>query len=252
MVDVTNLLKTFGKTLNDNAPALLTVFAVGGVVTTTVLAVKATPQVLREIDDFHYNHPDTELTKLEVCKVAWRPYAPAVAMGGATIAAIIASNRVSSKRAGALAAAYSLTERAYHEYKEGVVDEVGTKTEEKIRARVAEKRLEREPIGDKEVIIAENEQLFYDMYSGRSFKSTVETVRSAMNDINALINNASYASLNDFYRKIGLAATTAGEEVGFDGDHMLDISFATILTAGVPCISIDYTVPPVANYHKIW
>jgi hypothetical protein len=244
------------RNVGNNAPTVLSLLAVGGVVTTVILAVRATPEanqaVLNEKDRRVEDEFAPPVNKMDVVKIVWRPYLPAAVSGLLTCGAIVAANRISTKRAAALAAGLTITEKLYSEYKDQVIEAVGKPAEEKIRAKVAERMYERDGLGNKEVIIAENEQLFYDSFSGRTFKSTVETVRRAMNDINAMINNASYASMNDFYRKIGLAATTSGEELGWNGDNMLDVVFSSIVTQGVACMSIDYTFAPVRNYHKIW
>lgn len=258
MTDIQTLLKGAIRFADRNSPTILTGFAVGGVFTTAVLAAKAAPKVVAEIGTIEQQRYDdgiepVYLTKREICKVAWRPYAPAFLMGGATIAAIIGANTISTKRHSALVAAASLTERAYHEYKEKALEQLGEAKEEKIRAAVAQDRFDKDEVGSREVIVVgDGEQLCYDTLSGRSFMSDIENIRRAENDINAMINNDMYASVNDFYRKIGLATTTMGEELGWNNDNMLSVAFSGILSGGKPCIAIDYHQAPVANYHKIW
>ena len=95
------------------------------------------------------------------------------------------------------------------------------------------------------------EQLCYDSYSDRYFKSEMETLKKAMNDLNYKINNDSYASLNDFYDLVGLDRIPIGEEVGWSLDKLLDIHFTTTLaTDGRPAIAMEYGVVPTRGYFR--
>ncbi len=83
-----------------NSPAILTGLGIAGGITTTVLAVKATPKALKLIEEAEKeknkarkaDEPNIKLTTPEVIKAVWKPFLPVVAMGGASIACVIGTN----------------------------------------------------------------------------------------------------------------------------------------------------------------
>lgn len=155
------------------------------------------------------------------------------------------------RRQAALVGLYSLTDRAFSEYKDKMVDVIGPKKEAQAREDLAAAAIERDDVASKEVYIVGNgTHKIYDENSGRLFESDIESVRKAVNDINAQINNEVYASLNDFYRLVGLPPTALGEEVGWRSDRMLDIDFGTALVENEPVISMNYRIAPIRGYWK--
>jgi hypothetical protein len=190
----------------NNSPAILTVVAVAGVATTTFLAVKATPRAWMDIQEAQSEQLDP-LTKVEVAKLTYHHYIPTVASGVVTIAAIVGVNSISSGRNKALLAAYGLSDAAFREYRDKVVEHIGANKEQKVMDEVNQDYVDRE-MPSKQVIIASGgDVMFLDKMSGRVFESDVETVRRAENDVNYMIINDMYASLNDFYYKLGLPRT---------------------------------------------
>lgn len=242
----------FRKLLSDNLPILLTSTAISGVISTAALAVKATPKATRDIWDAQSEF-GRELTKLEVVRLTWQYYTPAVIMGGLTIGAIITLRGVDAKRQAAIAGLYSLTDKAFTEYKERVIQEIGESKESKIQDEIAKTHIEENPITSSEVIITgAGKHLCYDSVTGRYFESDIETIRRAVNDINLKCINEMYAEQNDFYRLIGLPITAYGAEVGWRTDHPLDIHFSSHITEdGRPCLSLDYRLQPIHGYYKI-
>ena len=73
--------------IKKNAPTILTCIGAAGVVTTTVMAVKATPKALEILKDAEEEKGE-KLTKWEKINVAGPVYIPAVITGAATIALI--------------------------------------------------------------------------------------------------------------------------------------------------------------------
>lgn len=240
------------KLVSDNLPLILTTTAVTGVVSTTVLAVAATPKALRDIWDAESEQEDP-ITPLEKVKLTWGYYAPAVVVGGLTVAAIVGIHSVHARRQAAVLGLLSLTEKAYSEYRTKVVETIGENKDKAIRDEVAKDRIENDPVSSHEVIITgAGQHLCYDSITGRYFESDIESIRRAVNDINAQCLNEMYASQNDFYRLINLPLTPFGEEIGWRHDHLLDVSFsAHIAENGRPCLSLDYGLQPIRGYHKI-
>lgn len=250
MIPVRNIAQNVGRALVNNSPAILTGLGVTGVVSTAVLVGKGAFSAAAEIDaQSRWAEPPT---LKQAFLLTWKNYIPAALVGVATITAIIGANSISSRRNAAIISAYSLTDRAFREYRDKVVETIGEGKEEKVRAEVAQERWNREEMDNREIIdLGTGTVLCYDTRSGRSFLSDKETIRKAQNDINELVINSEYASMNDFYRKIGLPATSDGEEVGWTTSNMLSLAFSSILTDGdKPALCLDYHLAPVRNYNK--
>ena len=239
------------KLVADNSPAILTAVAVVGVVTTAVLAAKAAPKAHTDILN-QESESSEELDLTDKVLLTYKYYIPAVAVGTATIACIVGANTISTRRSAALASALGLTEYAFKEYREKVVDQIGAKKEEKVHDEVMRDVVERNPVSDKQVIITGNgNQLFLDKYTLRYFDSDMESIRRAVNDINEQIFSENYASLNDFYNRIGIAGNSIGEEVGWTTDKKLEVRYSTQMTDdNRACVTIDYVKTPIRDFHR--
>lgn len=239
-----------------HTPELLTGFGIAGMVTSTVLAVKATPKALRLIEHEKEVREVEELTPVETVKAAWKCYIPAAVTGVASIACLIGANRVSSKRHALLATAYKLTESAFADYREKVVETVGEKKEQAVRDRVHKERVEKNPPSQNEVIITKSgDTLCCDYESGRYFKSDIDKIHRAVNMLNKQLLVDDYVSLNDFYDLLDLEGTDLGARMGWKitdvGKSLIEINIGSCLTPdGVPCIAIDFKVPPKYGFDR--
>lgn len=243
--------------LRANAPLILTSAAVAGVVSTTVLAVRATPQALRDIWDAEQDltvddHRTTRQKAIDRTKVTWKLYLPAALSGAATITAIIAAHTTHAKRHAALVGLYALSERTFREYRESVEEVTDSKVVERIKEKVAERKIEEVDKEFEESVDPDvGEVLCYDAYSGRYFKSNTETIKSAVNNVNHTIINHMYASLNDFYIQLGLDTVKLGEDVGWNSDHLIEVTLTSVLTStGKPAVYLDFANRPYTEYHK--
>lgn len=232
-----NLLTNVGKTLKANSPEILAALSVSGVVTTSYLAAKAS---FDASSDLRMAPPDLPIK--EKIKVVWKLYIPAGISGALTIGCIVGSSKASGKRTAAAVTAYSLTEKAFSEYKEKVVEQLGKNKEQAVRDDIAQDKVNRTQKGSKEVIIlGEGHVLCCELYTHRYFRSDMETLRKAQNDINARIINNRYVSLGDFYYFLGLPFTSASDALGWDSDKLMALEFSTVLSDnGEPCLAFDY------------
>lgn len=237
----------------DNSTTIFTAIGVTGVITTAYLTGRAAftaAEILQEERDDGRDGEDA-LDIREKVELTWKLYIPAAGTGILTVGFIIAANRVGSRRAAAMAAAYTLSERAFSEYRDKIIEKVGEKKEQSYRDDIAQDRVKKSP--PREVFIIEgNSVLCHDAYSGRYFLSNIEALRKAQNDINHQVLNSYYASLTDFYDKIGLQGTSISDEVGWNSDKMLELQFSAVLTEEVkPCISVGFSVAPIRDYHRL-
>lgn len=251
---ISNFIKTVGNKLSEHSPEILTGIGITGLLSTTVLAVKATPKALRLIDEKKEENNTDELTNMEVVKTCWKCYIPAAVTATISVACIIGANTVNNKRNAVLATAYKLSESAFSEYKEKVIETIGEKQEKEVRDKIAKDRIERNPVNNNEVIITgKGDVLCYDVVSGRYFKSDVDRIRKAENTLNKKLMNDMYCSLNEFYDLIGLPFTQMGFDLGWNvNDSLVEIEFSTQLSEDdTPCVVIQYSVLPKCDYQHL-
>lgn len=247
------LAKRVETLITRNSPVILTGIGVAGVVTTAYLAGTASFKAARILDEATIWDDDTKdpanVTPREKFELVWKLYIPAVTTGALTCAAVIGANRIGTRRAAAIAAAYQISERAFDEYKEKMVEKLGEPKEREARDEIAQERQDKNPVKTSEVIITgTGEVVCYDSITGRHFKSDMERLRKAQNDLNEKLINEVYASLTDFYDLIGLSGTPYSDEIGWNTEKMLELDFSTVLSDGVPCISVSYTPMPKPEY----
>jgi hypothetical protein len=250
--------------VSDHSTGILTGIGVAGTVATAYLTGKAVlkaDRILAEEQAARHREfkpgegmPHPEMSGEEKFKLVWHVYIPPVAAGTSTILAIIMANRLASKEAAALTAAYVLSERSFQEYKEKVVEKMGETKEQAVRDDMAKSRVAKQdpPAGITEVILAgTGDVLCFDILTGRYFVSSMEKIRQAENKINFEIVNHQYASLSTFYDEIGLPPTGMSDMLGWNLENRLEIRFSTQLTSDQrPCITIDFTYPPMPDYGK--
>lgn len=252
-----NLAKLVSNTrqfANKHSPEILTGIGIAGMITTTVLAVRATPKALQLIEEKKNEDWVDELSPLEVVKTAWKPYVPAAVTGVASVACLIGASSVNAKRNAALATAYKLSETALSEYREKVIETIGEKKEKTVRDKVAEERVKKNPVSKSEVIVTNNgTTLCFDPISARYFKSSIDKIKRAENELNKqmLHDISGYVSLNDFYDELGLDHTSVGDDLGWNVDRLIDISFSSQLNDnGEPSVVLDYLVAPKYDFYK--
>lgn len=248
-----NLVRNLQRFAIQNSPTILTSIGVVGTISTVVLTARSTARAIRMMDErFTMIRQETygPPSKREVVELVWREYVPPVVVGAVTLAAIIGANHIGGRRAAAFATAYKLSEKMAEEYRQKVIDTVGHQKEDLIRGDLAKDRIERVP-GVETIVLGEGEILFYDDWSGRAFKSTIDRVSNAVNQINYQINQSWCASLTEFYDALGLDKTRVSDDYGWNSDELLEPYYSScLLEDGRPARSISFNVQPFQNYNK--
>lgn len=244
-MSLNSLMSKAEKALKNNSPAILSAIGVSGTITTAYLASKASFKAAPII----YRHEaeagtpeDLKERLVERTKIVWRLYIPAGISGGVTVFSIIAATRVGNRRTAAVTAAYSLSERAYSEYRDQVIEQFGESKDRTIRDKVAQKRLDENPPEETHVIVAgSGDVLCCELWTGRYFTSDMETIRRAQNDLNAILLSRDEATLSDFYHMIGLPNTVSASVYGWTSDKLLELEWSTaISTDKRPCMTFAY------------
>ena len=250
--NLTKVVKDMKTMVSKRSPEILTGIGIAGMITTTVLAVKATPKALRLIDEEKDALGEEKLAPMDMIRVAWKPYIPAVVSGTVSVACLIGANSVNARRNAALATAYKLSETAFSEYREKVIETIGEKKEKTVKDKVAKERIEKNPVSKNEVIVTnKGNTLCFDPISGRYFKSDIDRIKRVENELNKrmLHDITGYVSLNEFYGELGLDYTSVGDDMGWNVDELIDISFSSQLADnGEPSVVLDYRVAPKYNY----
>lgn len=244
------IVKDVQLAMKKHSPEILMGIGIAGMVTTTVMAVRATPKALRMIEE---KTEDVPMTPIEKVKTVWPCYIPAAIVGMASIGCLICSNSVNARRNAALATAYTLTESTLKEYQEKVIEEIGEKRESGIRDAIAKDRLDKNPVANNTVIITDSgNTMCFDVLSGRYFRSDIDKIKKTVNELNRRMCSENYISLNEFYYELGLEGIKQGDEIGWCIDKgYIDLDFRSRLSdKGEPCLVIDYQIVPQYDYNR--
>lgn len=252
-------VKNVSSTLKKHQPEILTGIGVAGMITTTIMAVRATPKALdtlAEIKDIHAEDTDKKAYAKDFVTKVVPIYIPSAIVGGLSIGCVIGASTINARRNAALATAYALSESALKTYQEKVIETVGEKKEQTIREAVAKDTIEKHPIGSKEIIVTGSaETKCLDAISGRYFMTSVQKLQEVENELNRRILNDMYVSLNELYDELGLPHTKLGEDLGWNVDwldrDLIKLSkSAQIAEDGTPCLVLDYQVVPRYGYDR--
>lgn len=270
-INVPALLKSMQQVVSKHSPEILTGIGIAGMITTTILAVKATPKAEklielecerqnRELANKAYNNGyDScnrigKLKPIDAVKVTWKCYIPAAISCATSVACLIGASSVNAKRNAALAAAYNLSATALSEYKEKVVETIGEKKEHIVKDKVAEEYVKKNPVSKQEVIVTKaGNTLCFDAVSGRYFKSDIDKIKKAENELNKRMLNEMYISLNEFFDELGLDHISIGDDLGWNLDSgLIDLDFSSQLADdGTPCLVVNYQVGPTYGYSSL-
>lgn len=164
---VSRSLHMIGFKLKKHSPEILVAAGVAGIVTSTVMACKATTKVndivdeaketinkihdsvnkgLHTSDGEEYTEEvaNKDLTIVYV-QTGWKfikLYGPAVALGIASVGCMIGSNRILRKRNVAIAAAFKAVDTSFKEYRSRLIDRFGKDLDRELRFGIKAKEVE--------------------------------------------------------------------------------------------------------------
>ena len=243
--------------VDKNSPVILTTLGVVGVVSTAVSAVSATPKALKvieaagPIEDFKTWEKEK---KTEFVKDLGLIYLPSIVIGGTTILCIVSANHIASKRTLALASLYSLAEKNLDRYKLKADEIIGEKKMQKVKDAVEIEKADAFDV-EQEIIhtTGKGNNLCFETFTGRYFRSDIETIRKTINDMNFELLNSMCLSLNSFYAELGLPRIDIGDEVGWTADNIIDASFTCKLAeSGEPCLIMTLNVQPKYEFGRFY
>ena len=251
----------FDKVLNftkEHNPEIIVGLGVAGMMTSTVLAVKATPKALDIMEDKKADLGVTYLTRKEIAQATWKLYAPSIGVGLASAACIILGTSKSIKRNTALATVYALSESTLREYQTKAKEMFGEEKAAELDREVAKARVRKREVttiveteGSEYIHHTGNgDTLVYDTLSGRYFRSSMNSIESAVNSINKSLLNDYIMTLNEFYNELGVPTIGAGSLIGWKSDkELLEVSFESDVDQnGNPYLVLSYKNRPIPVY----
>lgn len=251
-----------------NSPTLLFGAGVVGVVTTVVLASKATLQLndivedtsvlITKINDLEHKDysPEDKVKDKAIAytqsglKIA-KLYAPAFAVGVVSIGCLTGSHQILTRRNVALSAAYAGAEKALRDYRGRVIESIGEEKESKIWQPVEMV----DTIGEdgkktKAPVLTAKGGSPYKVLFGEHNPNWNDTdeynkifIQAQQNYANDLLRARGYVFLNDVHEMLGLERTKAGQIVGWvlngSGDNFIDFGVFADSYQGMRFVSGD-------------
>ena len=174
---MTKVNRTFGKVgfkLKKHSPEILAITGTIGVVTSAVMACRATTKLSSILDEskkevelikFAAENPDQLGEEVEYSeedgkndlRISYantavqivKLYAPSVILGTLSITAMLTSNNILRKRNIALAAAYTAVDKGFKEYRSRVVERFGEELDKELRYNIKAKEIEETVVDEK-------------------------------------------------------------------------------------------------------
>ena len=273
-MDKNVILNKFSKLnlkVQKHSPEILMGLGIVGTVASAVLACKATLKVNDIIEeknktvnaihncvedetvDYTEEDKKKDLTILYTqtgVKLA-KLYLPSIALGALSIASIVSGYKILNKRNVALAAAYTVVDKGFKNYRKNVVERFGEEVDRELRHNIKAKQIEEKYIDKdgnektrkkKVYEIAEDKKpgegiseyaKFFDEWNTDEHSKDPEYnlmfLRKQQDYANEVLKHQGYLFLNEVYDMLGIPRTQAGQVVGWiydeknpNGDNYVD------------------------------
>ena len=259
---INSATKTFhrvGFQIKKHSPEILLVTGITGVVTSAVMACKATTKVdaiieesKKSIDTIHEGMEagticDVEYTEedgkkdLAIVYIQTgvkfaKLYGPSVLLGLTSIGCILASNNIIHKRNVALSAAYTAIDRSFKGYRSRVIERFGESMDRELRYNIKTQEVKEtvvdEETGKKKTVKStvsvvdpntySDYARFFDEYCAgwtKDAEYNLMFLRQQQNYANELLKSRGHLFLNEVYDMLGIDRTKAGNIVGWVYDE---------------------------------
>lgn len=263
--NMTRALNRAGLKLQKYSPEILMVAGVAGVVTSGVMACKATLKVTevldeakKNIDTIHevmetpemkekYTEEDSKkdlaLVYIQTGVKLAKLYGPAIVLGAVSVGCMVGSNNILRKRNVALAAAYATVDRGFKEYRGRVIERFGKDLDRELRYNIKAKEIEAVSVnedGTETTVIKTVEVMDPNHYSPYAIvfddgntgwdkdpELTKFFLIQQQNYANERLQSRGHLFLNEVYDMLGAKRTKAGAQVGwvYDEKHPVGDNF---------------------------
>lgn len=254
----TRAFNRFGFKLKKHSPEIMVIAGVVGVVTSAVMACKATTKASEIVDDTKDQMdkikkvaamPDVEdyteedmkkdiaIVYTQTAVKFVKLYGPSVLLGVASITSILAGHNITRKRNVALAAAYATIDNSFKDYRGHVIERFGEQLDKELRYNIKAKEFSeivtddkgKEKTTKKTVEVADPNtysdyaRFFDDGCTGWQKDAELNLVflKHQQNYANDLLKRKGHLFLNEVYDMLGIPRTKAGQIVGwiYDENH---------------------------------
>ena len=224
------------KTRNGTVSIILTAISGVSFVATCILVAKETPTAMERLQKVREEKGEA-LTKVELVKAVAPAYAPAAALGVASLSCMVGSTVLDKKTQASLSSAIAVGTEYAKKYKGKVTELFGMETEKEIEKSIDIQYPEDSTFPYESwctMCFNESENnpgtpmLFYEVQSGTFFEKTLEQVLLAEYHLNRNYILNGEVTLNDWYRYLGLDVTDTGDEAIWTpldlGDEWIDFN----------------------------
>lgn len=247
-----------GFQVQKHSPEILLVAGVAGMITSTVLACKATTKAgdvlanaKKKIDEVHEVMADESIPESEYSdKDSKRDltiiyaqtgvnmlklYGPAIIVGALSVTSIFASSNILRKRNIALAAAYATVDSSFKDYRNRVVERFGKELDKELRYNIKAKEVEEIVVDDEgnETVVKKTVKTatinhesdyarFFDEFCNgweRDAEYNLMFLRRQQDHANELLQKKGHLFLNEVYDMLGIKRTATGQSVGWIYDE---------------------------------
>lgn len=258
MNSVTRTLNKARFQIKKHSPEILIVAGIAGVVTSAVMACKATTKINdildqtkeevgkvndaldnEKISEDVYSKEDAKKdlaiiyiqTGVKLAKL----YGPSIILGALSITSILASNNILRKRNVALAAAYATIDNSFKEYRSRVIERFGKDLDRELKYNIKAKEISETTVDEngkettvtKTVPVVESEEpsdyarFFCEGCAGWTKDPEMNLVflKQQQNWANELLKTRGHLFLNEVYDMLGIERSKAGQVVGWVYDE---------------------------------
>lgn len=248
-IDIKNMTNKSKLALKQHSPEILVVTGIVGVVTSAVMACKATRKLDPVLNTHRQNaeavhekykaEPNEHAQKQELTKVYAKTgvefvklYGPSVTLGTLSIAGILAGNNILRKRNLALAAAYATIDTSFRQYRGRVVERFGEQADKELRLSAHQEKIEvvetdengKEKKTKQNVTVVDNPMpsdyaRYFAYGEARAAEPNADYnaffLRAQQELANHMLISNGFLFLNDVYDMLGIDRSIPGQAVGW-------------------------------------
>lgn len=285
---ITRFAAKAGKVLKKHSPEILMVAGVVGVITSAVMACKATTKLndiieegktdAEEIHKVAESRPEefteddvkqaitinTGKTALKVAKL----YAPSVALGVLSLTALVTSNIILRKRIATVTAAYIALDESFKTYRGRVKERFGEDVEKEIRlgtgsvevTELNEDGTETTKTVTLAGIPASEYAVIFDTHTscvaGKNKDYNLTTIRGIESYLNQQLEAKGFVTLNEVYDGLGIEGTRIGLVAGWvynkEEYTKIEIEVTDVINeAGEPALMLDFNADKKYVYESM-
>lgn len=258
MNGVNRTLSKAGFQIKKHSPEILIVAGIAGVVTSAVMACKATTKINNILDQTkeEVGKVNDALTNEKISEDVYskedakkdlaiiyiqtgvklvKLYGPSLILGALSITSILASNNILRKRNVALAAAYATIDNSFKEYRSRVIERFGKDLDRELKYNIKAKEISETTVDEngkettvtKTVPVVESEEpsdyarFFCEGCAGWTKDPEMNLVflKQQQNWANELLKTRGHLFLNEVYDMLGIERSKAGQVVGWVYDE---------------------------------